>query len=613
MQLKKLVWKITTAALIGMLANSAMASPVVEQPKLVIIIDNLGDQEQPGLKVANLPDEVACSILPHGRFSAQIAELCHAKNKTVILNTPMQAENNYPLGAGGLHAGMPKQEFIKTLMDDMASVPYIQGLDNHMGSLLTAKTQPMNWLMQTIKPHGLFFLDNKTSPHSVVESLAKANQVSYIGRDVFLDDQRTPAAVHKQFSEALQIAKRYGVAIVVAHPYAVTLDYLQATLPHLSAQGYQLVSMPDILNIHRKPITLTVAKSVIPAINPIVKTAVNKKPAENIIEKPLGVKNNPVPSANKNIIVELPVITGKTSQAPIELTVNKDHQVVINAADQPATIAKIETTQLVLPTDNAAKADAKIPHKPGLFVRLKEKFSHYFQHEKTEPAKMAAKPIKTTEVDNKRVNLPAATKTEAIVIPAIKPDDKAQKNVVVSVAPTMVAAQETTKASHSLIQTLKDNLCKKYSHFCGHPEPIVADEKIDFAHTAFTNLQGKLHWPTAGNVTTHFGTELGNSQLKYDGVLIQAPEGQPVHAIYQGRVIFANWLHGLGLLLIIDHGNGYMSLYGHNQSLYKKAGDTVKPNELIASVGNSGAPGPTGLYFEIRHNGQPVNPEQWCG
>ena len=116
MQFKKTSLNLTKALILGIIANSAITTTALaaEQPKLVVIIDNLGDQEQPGEKVANLPGQVACSILPHGRFSAKIAELCHAQNKTVILNTPMQAKNNYPLGPGGLLAAMSKQEFIKT-------------------------------------------------------------------------------------------------------------------------------------------------------------------------------------------------------------------------------------------------------------------------------------------------------------------------------------------------------------------------------------------------------------------------------------------------------------------------------------------------------------------
>lgn len=128
----------------------------------------------------------------------------------------------------------------------------------------------------------------------------------------------------------------------------------------------------------------------------------------------------------------------------------------------------------------------------------------------------------------------------------------------------------------------------------------------------FTQLQGKLPWPTSGNIVNHFGESIEQSELKYTGVLIKAALNQPVRAVYQGRIVFANTLQGLGLLSIIDHGNGFMTLYGHNQSLYKKVGDIVKSGDVIATVGNHGSQGIPGVYFEIRHNGRALNPENWC-
>jgi septal ring factor EnvC (AmiA/AmiB activator) len=94
-------------------------------------------------------------------------------------------------------------------------------------------------------------------------------------------------------------------------------------------------------------------------------------------------------------------------------------------------------------------------------------------------------------------------------------------------------------------------------------------------------------------------------------MLIAAPKGTPVHAVSHGRVVFADWLRGLGLLLIIDHGDGYMTLYGHNQSVYKETGDWVQAGEVVASVGESGGSTRSALYFEVRADGKPVNPQAW--
>lgn len=129
---------------------------------------------------------------------------------------------------------------------------------------------------------------------------------------------------------------------------------------------------------------------------------------------------------------------------------------------------------------------------------------------------------------------------------------------------------------------------------------------------SFTKMQKKLPWPTVGKVVQSFSSHIGNSQLNLNGVVIGASKGQPVYAIYPGRVVFADWLRGFGLLLIIDHGDGYMTLYARNEALYSKQGDVVKAGDLITRVGNSGGYSQSGLYFSIRHNGKPIDPTKWC-
>jgi septal ring factor EnvC (AmiA/AmiB activator) len=128
---------------------------------------------------------------------------------------------------------------------------------------------------------------------------------------------------------------------------------------------------------------------------------------------------------------------------------------------------------------------------------------------------------------------------------------------------------------------------------------------------SFAGLRGRLPWPAQGRISRRFGApKLGS--LVWDGVMISAPEGREVHAIHHGRVAFADWLRGFGLLLIVDHGDGYMTLYGHNQSLFKEAGDWVEVNEPIALVGSSGGREQAGVYFGIRHQGRAVDPARWC-
>ena len=130
---------------------------------------------------------------------------------------------------------------------------------------------------------------------------------------------------------------------------------------------------------------------------------------------------------------------------------------------------------------------------------------------------------------------------------------------------------------------------------------------------AFSGAKGKLPWPVNGRLLANFGSTRGDdARTKWDGVLISAALGSQVRAVHGGRVVFADWLRGAGLLVILDHGNGYLSLYGHNQSLLKDAGDLVKAGDVIGTVGSSGGQAVPALYFAIRQQGRPSNPVQWC-
>jgi septal ring factor EnvC (AmiA/AmiB activator) len=140
------------------------------------------------------------------------------------------------------------------------------------------------------------------------------------------------------------------------------------------------------------------------------------------------------------------------------------------------------------------------------------------------------------------------------------------------------------------------------------PDILTAPGK----RTPFAKLRGKLQWPTQGKVRALFGRSRNAGKLKWNGVLIKASVGKDVRAVSHGRVAYADWLRGYGLLMIVDHGDGYMSLYGHNQALYKETGEWVEAGEVVATVGQSGGQQQAALYFEIRHNGKPSNPVRWC-
>lgn len=137
--------------------------------------------------------------------------------------------------------------------------------------------------------------------------------------------------------------------------------------------------------------------------------------------------------------------------------------------------------------------------------------------------------------------------------------------------------------------------------------PANSQNTLDFAQ-----LKGALNWPAKGTFLNRYGENRAGSDMVWRGIRISAPAGSEVRAVSHGRVAFADWLPGFGLILIIDHNQGYISLYGHNEALYKETGDWVQAGETIATIGDSGGHQQTALYFEIRHNGKPVNPQEWC-
>lgn len=139
---------------------------------------------------------------------------------------------------------------------------------------------------------------------------------------------------------------------------------------------------------------------------------------------------------------------------------------------------------------------------------------------------------------------------------------------------------------------------------------ILSDYPIR-SEEPFSGHKGRLTWPVAGRLLHDYGQPRVSDRLKWNGVVLAAPRGQEVRSVYHGRVVFADWLAGLGLLVIVDHGESYMTLYGYNETILKTTGDWVAPGDVIATVGDSGGQTQSSLYFEIRRGTQPVNPQQW--
>jgi len=158
---------------------------------------------------------------------------------------------------------------------------------------------------------------------------------------------------------------------------------------------------------------------------------------------------------------------------------------------------------------------------------------------------------------------------------------------------------EQLRAEMAQLQSLVDELTRVLTEI-----PIGGAEP-------FAGTRGRLAWPTDGRVIRSYGQSRADGRLRWDGVLLAAGAGEDIRAVHHGRVVYADWLQGMGLLVIIDHGNGYLSLYGHNQDVIAETGEWVTPDTVIAHVGDSGGQVVPGLYFEVRKDGKPVDPGGW--
>jgi len=166
--------------------------------------------------------------------------------------------------------------------------------------------------------------------------------------------------------------------------------------------------------------------------------------------------------------------------------------------------------------------------------------------------------------------------------------------------------QETTLSSLKNSRGRIENLLKSLGELLADIPTSPSEEQ------PFLSQKGKLPWPVKGRFMNKYGQSKHYGDLKWNGILIKTELGTPVRVISHGRVAFSDWLQGFGFITIVDHGDGYMSLYGQNESLFKQTGDWVQAGEVIATAGDSGGQTTSGVYFEIRSRGKPVNPSKWC-
>jgi len=227
--------------------NTEDVTVIDDRPSISIIIDDLGYNRRGMEESLSLPIEVALAILPHTPFSKKTALAATEQTRNIILHVPMENERELKLGPGGLYKSMGEKELKETLKAGIDSVPGIQGINNHMGSLLTQDAQRMEWVMEVIQPMELFFVDSLTSPNSVALTNALKFNLTTTRRDVFLDNVQDEKAIDRQFKRLVAIAKKRGKALAIGHPYPATMSYLSKRLTKLEDEGIRLISISEYI------------------------------------------------------------------------------------------------------------------------------------------------------------------------------------------------------------------------------------------------------------------------------------------------------------------------------------------------------------------------------
>lgn len=230
----------------------ASVSPAASPPVVAIIIDDLGNNAVADHRAINLPGPVACSFLPHTPYAKKHAALAHRKGKEVLLHLPLEALHHNRLGPGGVTLHMMPREFVDTVRADLASIPNPDGVNNHMGSLMTRNAGDMAWLMTLLSRTDLFFIDSRTTARSVAYEMAVRYGVPAASRDVFLDDVRDKDAIVDQLHRLVSVARKNGSAIAIGHPYPITMAVLKELLPKLAAQGVELVPVKAVIQYQQR-------------------------------------------------------------------------------------------------------------------------------------------------------------------------------------------------------------------------------------------------------------------------------------------------------------------------------------------------------------------------
>lgn len=229
----------------------ALGSVHAATPVVAIIIDDLGYRYADGLRAVALPAPVACAVIPDTPHGATMARAAHAQGKEILLHLPMQPmDPERPVGEYGIDLDTTRRGVTEALAEGMRSVPYVTGVNNHMGSLITRHPGHMTWLMLDLHERGLFFVDSVTSESSVALGMALEQGVAATRRDVFLDEEdSTEAEVAERLEAFFEIARRRGQALAIGHPFPATMAVLERELPRLQERGLRLVPVRELISL----------------------------------------------------------------------------------------------------------------------------------------------------------------------------------------------------------------------------------------------------------------------------------------------------------------------------------------------------------------------------
>jgi len=245
---KKILHKRFHLNILTLLVLVLTKTPVYAEKLASIIIDDVGNHFEYGRDVINLPATLTIAILPRTIYAKDLARLATKNNKEVMLHLPMQSVEHHEHSPGTLDLHMTRDEFKKQLRLNLNSVPYVRGVNNHMGSLLTRHPGHMTWLMDELSRHnGLFFIDSKTTGKSIADKIATEHKIPNLSRDFFLDPDHKKETLRQQFDLFIQKINQRGYALAIAHPYPKTIKFLKAHLDELGEHGITLIPVSKLV------------------------------------------------------------------------------------------------------------------------------------------------------------------------------------------------------------------------------------------------------------------------------------------------------------------------------------------------------------------------------